>query len=626
MKVFSLRFKTIDRLKTFISDNKLSSDGNILIQIYSQTDQIGEILTLLNRELKRATIIGHYSDRSLVNGIVTYQEVIINFIIFDSSKVESRYFTTCSQIDRDFLQDISSFYIVYSSNHIAKESFIDNIPSDITLVGTFYNNFIITDNMVKNSGVVVTKIDMDFDVDIKIIDIIEPVGRELKVTQKDFDGIYKIGNFTPRELYEHYLNKKLSTDLTDTSYSFPLLKKLDSNLFQSALILNENKNVMLTHNISQNDTLLLGFAHSKAFYEEYAKVIEELDGIHCDLLLTINSNARADYISKKGFNYKSGIGGFSKSELVVYKNKIYDLNLSSVIVLFNQNNSNLLKRDSYIKYDDISWDINMVDALYSIAKIASKELEDLNCELNKRVKIEVEENLKKDSLLIHNSKLAQMGEMMSMIAHQWKQPLSAISATSSGLHIKIELDMYDRDFFLKSLLKIEEYITHLSNTIDDFSNFFKPTKVAQNYSLSSIIEDALSIATYSLTIHSIKVIKDLDTTLKVVTYKNELVQVLLNIIKNAENIMLKRGIKNPIISIRTYKKNYKTVIEILDNGGGVEDDNIEKIFEPYFSTKASQDSTGLGLYMSKLIVETSLKGELYLKNTTDGASFNIVLV
>jgi signal transduction histidine kinase len=242
-----------------------------------------------------------------------------------------------------------------------------------------------------------------------------------------------------------------------------------------------------------------------------------------------------------------------------------------------------------------------------------------------RVKEEVQKSRDKDSIMIHNSKLAQMGEMMSMIAHQWRQPLSAISAASTGLQIKIELDRYDEKLFLGSLEKIEEYVYHLSQTIDDFADFFKPSKRKEKTSLDKLVDKALFILSSSFTKNSIEVETSFDGELELETYSNEVIQVLINLLKNAETILLKREIQTPKITLNCYAKGDKKYIEIADNAGGIEEDIIDKIFESYFTTKENDNSTGLGLYMSKFIIEDSCKGKLEVKNENGGAKFTIVL-
>ena len=627
MKSLSLRFKTLQRLESFIVDNSLLSHDSLVVQIYSPILNIKKILNTLSAKLPKAKIFGVKADSFLLNGVVVENEIILNFLIFDDCVIESRYFKDEDDIDSYFFMDNKSLYLTYSSNFISKTAFKSLITYKITLLGTFYNDFVITDEGAVSSGLVALKIKANFDINIKIIDKIEPIGRELKINQVDNNRLINIDSFTPKELYSHFLTSEFSYDILRSSYSFPLLKK-EHNTYQSSLVLKSyDDGVKLTNNFDIDDIVQLGFAHSKSYYDEFKTKIDSLDDINNDIFITYNSIGREKFIKDSGFEYKSATGSFSKSELVIYKNKIYDLNLSSIMLLINKNSSNTLKKRQYKKPKyDIKWDMSVVNALSNIAKVSSFELQSLNSELEFRVKKEIEKNLKKDAVLIHNTKLAQMGEMMSMIAHQWKQPLSAISATSSGLHIKIELDMYEREFFLASLAKIEEFVNHLSSTIDDFSNFFKPSKKKENILLSNIVEKAMTIASYSLTKHSIKVQKEIDDTIMIGTYTNELIQVILNIIKNAENIMLKREINSPLILLKTYKKDNFIYLEISDNGGGIEEKIINKIFEPYFSTKATKDSTGLGLYMSQLIVEDSLGGKLLVKNSKNGAVFSIVLV
>ena len=627
MKSLSLRFKTIQRLENFISDNLLSSYNNLIIQIYSPTSDIDNILNSLNRSLPLATIFGVKADNFLLNRVVIEKEIILNFLIFEDSIVESRYFEDDKSIDNYFFMDNKALYFTYSSAFITKDNFIDNISNKITLLGTFYNDFIIKNSNSLSRGMIAIKIKGNFDIDIKIVDEIEQIGRELKVDKVDKNILYHVDKLTPKKLYAHYLTNEFSHDMIQSSYSFPLLKK-EKKDFQTLLVLKSYDNsVKLTGNLKEDDILQLGFAHGKSYYDEYQVQIDLLDGKFSDIFITYNSNTRENFYKKSGFEYKIATGSFSKSELVIYKNEIYNLNLSTIFLLINKNSSNKLQKKSYLKpKSDFAWDMSIVNALSNIAKVSSYELQNLNQQLEIKVATEIEKNLKKDAILIHNAKLAQMGEMMSMIAHQWKQPLSAISATSSGLHIKIELDMYERGFFLSSLAKIEEFVNHLSSTIDDFSNFFKPSKKRENIKLYKIVEKAMTIASYSLTKHSIKVEKNIDNTISVNTHINELVQVILNIVKNAENILMARDIKSPLIIFKTYKKENQIYLEISDNGGGIDEKIIDKIFEPYFSTRATKDSTGLGLYMSQLIVQESLNGKLLVENSENGAVFSIVLV
>ena len=254
-----------------------------------------------------------------------------------------------------------------------------------------------------------------------------------------------------------------------------------------------------------------------------------------------------------------------------------------------------------------------------------KELVDLNATLAQRVDIEIAKNRKKEQQFIEQSRLAQMGEMLSMIAHQWRQPLSAISSTAVGLELKGELDKLDNKFVIKQAQNISKYSQHLSQTINDFRDFFKSDKKKISTSFDEILESVLNIVEVSITNKNIDIIKECEDKEIFHTYSNEVKQVILNLLKNAEDVLVDRDIEDPYIEISTYHKDDKHIIRIKDNGGGISDDIADKIFNPYFSTKTEKNGTGLGLYMSKTIIEEHCKGELDFIKNRHGAIFEIAL-
>ena len=256
---------------------------------------------------------------------------------------------------------------------------------------------------------------------------------------------------------------------------------------------------------------------------------------------------------------------------------------------------------------------------------ANKEIEALNKSLEQRVEEEVEKNREKEKQLMQQSRMAQMGEMISMIAHQWRQPLSAISATSASIELKASMDRLDNNTAQQKARDISNFSQHLSNTIDDFRNFFKPNKKKIKSTYDEVIKSVLDIIEVSIDNQNIQLFQELNCQESLHTYPNELQQVILNLIKNAEDVLLDKKIKDPYIKIATYKENDHLVLTVSDNGGGIPEDIIDKIFNPYFSTKMKKDGTGLGLYMSKTIIEEHCSGKLYVSNNDDGAVFTIQL-
>ncbi len=258
-------------------------------------------------------------------------------------------------------------------------------------------------------------------------------------------------------------------------------------------------------------------------------------------------------------------------------------------------------------------------------KKVEAKIQDMNQNLKKKVNSQLEDLINKDQQLQQQSRLAQMGEMISMIAHQWRQPLTAISATSGAINLKAQLNKLDKDTAIELSSKISDYSQHLSSTIDDFRDFFKSNKEKRETSFDEIIHSVLGIIEISITNKNIKITKELNSKDKFSSYPNELKQVIMNLIKNAEDILIEKEIQNPFIHIKTYKQEDKNILEVSDNGGGIPEDILPKIFDPYFSTKTKKDGTGLGLYMSKTIIEEHCKGSLSVSNDSQGVVFKIVL-
>jgi len=241
--------------------------------------------------------------------------------------------------------------------------------------------------------------------------------------------------------------------------------------------------------------------------------------------------------------------------------------------------------------------------------------------LNIKIKEEEARNMAAKQMIQQQSRLAQMGEMLSMIAHQWRQPLSAITAAAGSITLKAKLNKLDNETTIKLSNKIKEFSQHLSVTIDDFRDFFKTNKSKTKTNFDTIITAVLSIIESSIQNNNIKIIKTVKANYTFLTYENELKQVLLNIMKNAEDALVEKSPEEAIIFIEAYDN----VIKISDNAGGIPDNIIEKVFDPYFSTKTEKNGTGLGLYMSKTIIEDHCNGKLTLNNNKLGAEFKIIL-
>ena len=243
-----------------------------------------------------------------------------------------------------------------------------------------------------------------------------------------------------------------------------------------------------------------------------------------------------------------------------------------------------------------------------------QKLEILTSNLEEKINEEIKKNQEKIKQLIQQSRLAQMGEMISMIAHQWRQPLTAITATTNNLQLRSLIDgKIDTTHLQEELELITNYSQHLSFTIDDFRNFFKPDKIKTNFNISDVIENTIKLMGSQFKNNNIELIKNINNA-ELYGYYNELLQVLINILKNAKDELIKLDTnKRRIIFIDTYTDKSNLIIKIRDNANGIPPDIIEKIFEPYFTTKENDEGTGIGLYMCKQIID-GMTGKIQVIN------------
>jgi len=255
----------------------------------------------------------------------------------------------------------------------------------------------------------------------------------------------------------------------------------------------------------------------------------------------------------------------------------------------------------------------------------SKELEEVNKNLDRRVKEESEKSRKNEQLLIQQSRQAAMGEMIGNIAHQWRQPLNALGLVLQNIHFTYQMDELNDEFMQKSIDKGKKLTSSMSKTIDDFRDFFKPNKLKENFNISQTIKNSIDLIEASYNNNNITLQTNLDEEIFIEGYPSEFSQVILNILSNAKDALIENQEGNRTVSINIFSQNDKAIITIEDNAGGIPATIINRIFDPYFTTKDEGKGTGIGLYMSKTIVETNMGGKLEVTNSQTGAKFTIKL-
>ena len=383
--------------------------------------------------------------------------------------------------------------------------------------------------------------------------------------------------------------------------------------------------------------LVRGFATSKLIQEKYKNFkFVEYPSLHDCLTAVKNGEVYAaiDSLAVIGFEIQNNflgelkVSGRIDEQLKLHMaTNIENKHLASILDKALDSINDKQKHDFFNKWVYIKYENNLDSELlvrisillliifivfaiiyrYFLLKKINKNLED-------KIAFEIKQNEEKNRILMHQSKMAAMGEMLENIAHQWRQPLSTISVCTSGMELKKSLSKLDDKEFFDSINHIKSSVSYLSNTIDDFRNFLDQNKFISNIETSNLFKKVLDILNPSFTNHNINVIKNIDN-FEFISIENELIQVLMNIFTNAKDALKELDNQESKYIFIDIKKELDNLnIDIYDNALGVDAEIVDRIFEPYFTTKHKSKGTGIGLYMSKLLVETHLKGKIFVKN------------
>jgi signal transduction histidine kinase len=290
----------------------------------------------------------------------------------------------------------------------------------------------------------------------------------------------------------------------------------------------------------------------------------------------------------------------------------------------------LFKRFRIGHYSDVP-EYDLATVIYSVAGVMALLLTVgvlvvlwLKVRMAETIREELEAQLAmKENMLIRQSRNSAMGEMLTMIAHQWRQPLATISMAVNNAIANKELGI-DEGYSLNELEKIQDHAVFLSETIDDFRNFFRSNEAKSRSSVMKLVDMAVSFASYPMVEHEVTLVKNVPEALEATVYPNEVTHVVLNLLQNAIEAF-SPGVRYREIRLRAYAQEGMVIIEVCDNAGGVDALIIDQIFDPYFTTKQSLNGSGLGLYMCKNIIELHHNGTIAVKNGEEGACFTVTL-
>ena len=252
-------------------------------------------------------------------------------------------------------------------------------------------------------------------------------------------------------------------------------------------------------------------------------------------------------------------------------------------------------------------------------------LQELNSTLENRIREEVAKNREKDILLIQQNRQAAMGELLEHIAHQWKQPLTVVSLVIQNLWYLHATNGLTADKIRETIDTTMDLLEHMAHTIEDFRDFYRPDKEKTVFSINDSVNKTLAFISPALKHESIAVDVDVVPGLLATGYPREYIQVLLNVLSNARDALIDRKTEEAKIKIRGFAEGTRAVVTIMDNAGGISESVVGSIFDLYVTTKEAKGGTGIGLHMSKNIIEKNMDGSLTAHNTDSGAQFRIAI-
>ena len=421
---------------------------------------------------------------------------------------------------------------------------------------------------------------------------------------------------------------------------FVLLTKSDTSFINNISSL-KNKKISVVESYSIINTLRnkykdIEFIEVKDIDEGIKKTLNgEVFG-HIDTISTSWYKIQSKYLTKISISSKLD-ENIDISIATVPDDVLYGIFQKAVLSIDEYNKNEILNKWTFTEYQkefdySIIWKISIFLILIFMAILyrqkllkrlnetliekvhqKTKKLREINNQLEEKIKKEVDENLKKDRLLSQQQKMISMGQMIENIAHQWRQPLSLITTSVSGLKIKKMLGDLDDEFFNKTLDSVMNTSQYLSSTIDDFRYFFKPQREKEDFYLENCCNRTIDLLEANFLEKNIKVICTIDDV-KINGYETELIQVLINLLNNSKDALESKE-DEKLIFIDILRKNDKAIIKIKDNAGGIDEEILDKVFEQYFTTKHQAQGTGIGLYMCQEIVTKHMNGHIDITNT-----------
>ena len=679
MRQWSYEYRNLRELKAFIERENLTYYDQVLIQINCgiyDPDMIERLLSDIKESLPKAVVIGASSIMQMCCGGPVSERIILGVTAFEKSRMTTFRYRFCYRDENDYEKaalklfkkiekDTKGILMLTNTIYCDVEAFLESCNRYFPYIPIFggiasdqdeRKSFYLFDNLGLMEGEGCTAVLLHGD-DLIVtcnhfFDWV-PIGRKLTVTKADGRYLYELDEQKVADVYAKYFEPVDKRSLLQYGLAHPLMRKVDTEEPIARAILDiEDDRVLFSGRFVEGEKVQIGFGHYRRMMERYEMIPEVYQDLPAETvwfyICVSYGHGYLDILKTSGTFFEEPykihvMSTYGEFTHVPSENRFMNFTLSRV-ALSERPDARMKLAKKSVKIDDRD---RLLATLSTLVDTSSREITDLNqhleeevarrteelAQLNKmlekRIEMEVKKNREKDKMLYHQSKLAAMGEMINNIAHQWRQPLNIIALVMQDLSLKSQMGNIDPADVLSAEKRIHETLKYLSDTIDDFRSFIADE---HNYGKAGVmdvvetVKDAIRLIRVVMEDKKIMLKTSFPSDQIVISGNgNDLKQVLMNLIYNAIDALEERKVEKPLIRVEVKHNGGKAFVIVRDNAGGIDEEIIDKIFEPYFTTKYMARGTGLGLYMSKMIVENRLKGKISVRNTRQGAAFWIEL-
>lgn len=655
MRTYNHHFIGYDEFESFVASNRIDEDSTLLIQYFDgmlNTENTRELLHYISTKFKNAHIIGTSTDGEIFDDTVQDHSIVLSFSTFDSVtlasinvSLEEGSLKAGEILGKEAKHFDAQAMIVFSDSFatngdLLMEGFSKN-SNKVVLAGgmagdngKFQSTYVIAGSELYQKRVVAVMLRGDR---LRVNNGYSfhwlPIGPTFTVTNSIENKVYTLDDRPILDVYRDYLGDTVADTLQSVGVAFPLIFEQASQLIGRAPLFSYDDGALgFGGSIPQGSKVQFGIGNANLILESSRETFDSCLTQSPESIFVYSCMARRRFLGDAigmetiPLNAIAPISGFFTYGEFYTDSQNWQsslLNETMTFLVLSESETKSLSSKPQIPIKAKEWSLITFSALSHLVSKTTDELQALNAKLQQRIETQISDSRTKDEIMISQARMAIMGEMIGMIAHQWRQPITVIGMVTNNAILDIQMGDFHVDRMLDDLALVDKQVHFLSQTIDDFRNFFRPNKLPQQFTFFDITNEIKTIMGKSFENNNIEIIFSGEMNIFMQTYKNELLQVFLNIFSNSRDAFLEHHTQEAAITCNCENREESILFLIKDNAGGIPKTIQNRIFEPYFSTKGEKNGTGLGLYMSSIIIEKHLKGNIRVCSHDDSTTFAI---